>query len=370
LAGTGTGVRPAPPGAGEPAGIQPGGERRGWWQWAAALGTNARLGLLGVLTVVTVILSFSFGRYPLSPAAVVGVLIGNVLHHATSFPHVDHTVLSQLRVPEVLSALLVGSGLACAGAAYQTTFRNPLVSPDILGVSAGAGFGGALGLLLGLPTLGVEVLAFAGGLVAVGLAVGAGRLLGGNSTIILVLAGVVIASVFMALISVSEYLANPTNTLPEITFWLLGGLANQTLGDLLIPAVIIAASAAALFAVRWPVTVLAAGEEEAQSLGINRGAIWTIVVVGSTLITATTVSIAGIIGWVGLLVPHIARFFVGPRFGRLLIASLLVGAIFVVVVDDVARSFSAAEIPLGILTALVGAPFFLLVLARARRQWV
>jgi iron complex transport system permease protein len=172
-----------------------------------------------------------------------------------------------------------------------------------------------------------------------------------------------------ALISVTEYVANPDDTLPAITFWLMGGLGRQQLGALIAPAVIVTASLSTLYAVRWPVTVLATGDEDARTLGINTGRTWTVVVVACTLITATTVSLAGIIGWVGLLIPHAARAVVGPGFGRLLLASALIGAAFVVGVDDVARAVTAAEIPLGILTALIGAPFFLLVLVKVRRQW-
>jgi iron complex transport system permease protein len=165
-------------------------------------------------------------------------------------------------------------------------------------------------------------------------------------------------------------LANPDDTLPAITFWLMGGLGRQQLGALVTPTVIIVVSLVVLYAVRWPVTVLAAGDEDARTLGVNTRRTWTTVVITCTLITATTVSLAGIIGWVGLLVPHIARAVVGPAFGRVLIASALLGAAFVVGVDDVARAATSVEVPLGILTSLIGAPFFILVLAKVRRQWV
>jgi iron complex transport system permease protein len=323
-----------------------------------------------VLLLALVIGSFSVGRYPVSPGNLIGIAFTNLFHLHSGFSAVDRTILVQIRAPRILCGLLVGAGLAAAGAGYQTIFRNPLVSPDILGVSAGAGFGGALALLLQLPSGELELMAFVGGLLAAGLSLGIGRLVGAGSTVILVLAGVVVTSAFTALISVTEYLADPDNTLPAITFWLLGGLGRQELGGLAVPALIIAVSLGALLAVRWPLTVLSAGEKDAQTLGVSRTLVWGVVVCACTLITATTVSLAGIIGWVGLLMPHVARFFVGPSFGRLLIASALLGAGFVVAVDDVARAATSAEIPLGILTSLVGAPFFVVVLTRARRQWV
>lgn len=327
-----------------------------------------------VLVLVTCLLavlatSLLVGRYPVGFGAMAGMVFGHLPLLDTHYTGVDYTVLTRIRLPRIGCGALVGAGLAVSGAGYQTLFRNPLVSPDILGVSAGAGFGGALALLLGLPYWQLDAMAFAGGLIAAGMSVGIGRVIGADSAILLVLAGVVIASVFTALISVTEYLANPDDTLPAITFWLIGGLGRQQLGALIAPTVIVALSLVALYAARWPVTVLSAGDEDTRTLGVNTRRTWTTVIVACTLITATTVSLAGIIGWVGLLVPHIARAVVGPAFGRILFASALLGAAFVIGVDDVARAATPVEVPLGILTSLIGAPFFLLVLAKVRRQW-
>ncbi len=323
------------------------------------------LGLLAVLLA-----SLSVGRYPVGFGATVGMVFGHVPWVDTQFSSVEQTVLTTIRLPRVVCGVLVGIGLAVAGAGYQTMFRNPLVSPDILGVSAGAGFGGALALLLRLPYWQMDALAFVGGLIAAGVSLGIGRSIGRDSPVLLVLSGVVTASVFTALISFTEYLANPDDTLPAITFWLMGGLGREQLGALVVPGVIVVVSLLVLYAARWPVTVLSAGDEDAHTLGIHTGRTWAAVVAASTLITATTVSLAGIVGWVGLLVPHLARAVVGPAFGRILVASALIGACFVVGVDDVARAASSTEIPLGILTSLIGAPFFVVVLARMRRQWL
>ena len=248
-------------------------------------------------------------------------------------------------------------------------FQNPLVSPDILGVSAGAGFGASLGLLFGLPFGDVQVLAFGGGVAAVLVTVAISQLIGRGSAVVLVLAGIVVGAMAQALISLTQYFANPTTTLPRIVFFLLGSLDSVTMSNLWLPALLAGVSVLALYLIRWPITVLAAGEDEARTLGVNRHLIWALVIVSTTLMTASVVSIAGIVGWVGLVVPHLARRFVGPSFHKLLPASLLIGAIFLLAVDDVGRSVSSVEFPLGVLTALIGGPFFVALLAKARKEW-
>lgn len=333
-------------------------------------GTLWRASALAFCLLAAVVASLSVGRYPVGLGAALGMVFDHVPFLDTHFTSADQTVLVSIRLPRVLCGISVGAGLAAAGAGYQTIFRNPLVSPHLLGVSAGAGFGAALSLLLDLPYWQTETLAFAGGLAAAALSVGVGRAVGRDSSVVLVLGGMVIGAVFAALISVTEYLANPDDTLPAITFWLMGGLGRQQLSGLVAPMAIIAVSLAALYTVRWPITVLATGDEDVRTLGIDTGRIWAVVVVACTLITATTVSLAGVVGWVGLLVPHMARAVVGPSFGRLLIASAILGAAFLLAVDDVARTLTPTEIPLGILTALIGAPFFIVVLTKVRRQWV
>lgn len=323
--------------------------------------------LLLVLALVAVLLaSLTVGRYPMGIDAAIGIVFGHMPLLDTQFSPVEQTVLTSIRFPRIVCGALIGVGLAVAGAGYQTMLRNPLVSPDILGVSAGAGFGGALALLLHLPFWQMDAMAFIGGLIAAGVSLGIGR----DSPILLVLAGIVTASVFTALISLTEYLANPDDTLPAITFWLMGGLGRQQLGALAVPAVIIAGSLLALYVLRWPVTVLSTADEDTRTLGINTRRTWAAVVAASTLATATAVSLAGMVGWVGLLVPHLARALAGPGFGRNLVASTVIGAAFVVGVDDVCRAASSAEIPLGILTSLIGAPFFLVAVSRMSRQWL
>lgn len=329
-----------------------------------------RIAILGIGVLLIALVSFPLGPYSVDIPTVIRVLLAQfgIGEHGAS--NVEETIVTQVRLPRIIGALLVGGGLAAAGAGYQSMFRNPLVSPAILGVSAGAGFGAALGILMGLPWIVVQVLAFAHGILAAVMAITIARLLGKNSTVVLVLAGIVVSTLFQAFISITQYFANPEDTLPAITFWLMGGLGRVRADDLLVPAIIMLVCLAALYLVRWQVTVMAAGDDEATTLGVNRALVWGIVIGAATLMTATAVSLAGIVGWVGLVMPHLARFLVGPSFDRLLPAAVLMGAGFLVLVDDIARSASHLELPLGVLTAIVGAPFFVFLLARARKQWL
>jgi iron complex transport system permease protein len=342
----------------------------GWLRARGRGRIDLRIGLLVLGVLVLVVVSFGLGRYLLSPWTVVQVLVGQVLDIPVHWTATDQTVVMQVRLPRIAGALLVGAALSASGAAYQTAFRNPLVSPEILGVAAAAGFGASLALLLGLAPGVLQVMAFGCGVLAAVLSLAIGRIVGSGSTVVLVLGGVVVGAMFQALISGTQYLANPENTLPEITFWLLGGLGRVSLGGLVVPGIIVAVCLGLLYAVRWPLTVLAAGDDEARTLGVNRRLVWILVVTAATLMTATVVSIAGVVGWVGLVIPHLARFIGGPSFARLLPISVLLGAGFLLAVDDVARSATSVDLPLGILTALIGAPFFVMLLARAGRQWL
>lgn len=333
-------------------------------------GTGARVALLAVGLVVLTVVSFGLGRFSVDPITVVKILVSRVVDIPQTWPVIDQTVVLDLRLPRILAALLVGAALASSGAAYQTMFRNPLVSPEILGVANGAGFGASLGILLNASQAELQVLAFVGGLVAAAAALAIARVVGGISPIVLVLGGIVVGAMFGALISATQYIADPETTLPVITFWLFGSLARATTGGLLVPVIIVGISLIALYALRWQLTVLATGEDEARTLGISRRLVWSVVIVASTLMTATVVSVAGIIGWVGLVVPHMGRAIVGPTFGRLLVVSTILGAGYLLGVDDVARSATSIDIPLGILSALIGVPVFVVVLVRSGRQWL
>jgi iron complex transport system permease protein len=332
---------------------------------------EARLPLaLFLVLLVLIVVSWGIGRYMIDPGTVLRVLLSRVFNIAQTWSPTEQAVLLQIRPPRIFAAILVGAALSSSGAAYQTMFRNPLVSPEVLGVAAGAGFGASVGILMGIPPEYLNILSFGFGLSAAILALAIGRAVGSGSLIVLVLGGIVIGAMFGALISTTQYFANPETTLPEITFWLFGSLARATNDSLILPAIIVAVCMAALYAVRWHLTVLATSEDEAQTLGVNRRLIWIIVIVASTLMTSTVVSIAGIIGWVGLVVPHMARFLVGPSFSRQLPVVALLGAGYLLVIDDIARSITELDLPIGILTALIGAPFFVILLAKVGRQWL
>lgn len=323
---------------------------------------------LAVLAIAVALAGLTVGAFP--------VTLDGFFRSALNFWSGDlpqtseQRVLFSIRGPRVLAGLIVGASLAGAGVVYQGLFRNPLVSPDVLGVSAGAGLGAVIGIFLSLPVLAIQALAFVGGLATVGLVyLVAVAVRGRDPTLVLVLGGVVVGALAGAAISLLKILADPYDQLPAITFWLLGSLASVRGGDLwnVIPAVLL--GLIPLVLLRWQINVLSLGDEEAKSLGVESGRLRVIVIAAATLITASVVAISGVIGWVGLVIPHIARMLVGPNFGRLLPAAMLIGASYLVVVDTLARSLGRIEVPLGILTAVVGAPFFLWLLWRGRHGW-
>jgi iron complex transport system permease protein len=326
------------------------------------IGTVILLALIGIAFVV--------GRFPVSPADLATALWSRATGRPSGLPAAVETVVFNVRGPRVLAAVAVGSALAVAGAAYQGLFRNPLVSPDILGVSSGAALGAVLGIYCSLSVVAIQALAFVFGLAAVAAVYAIGATLGTRDPIVvLVLAGVVIGTMLGSCVGLVKYLADPYNQLPAITFWLLGSLAGVNARDVraVAPAVVI--GLVPLVLVRWRMNVMTLGDEEAQALGVDTRRIRLAVVAAATLMTAAVVSISGVIGWIGLLVPHFARLLVGPDFGRLLPVSMLLGAAYLLAVDTLARTLAPIEIPLGVLTAIIGAPFFLWLLATSRRGW-
>jgi iron complex transport system permease protein len=320
------------------------------------------IALLALALVVVAFGSAAIGSYSLSLHDWWSVL------RAPAESGTPGIVLLQIRLPRLLACLLVGSGLALAGSSYQGLFNNPMVSPDILGASAGAGFGAAVGILLGFDFVAIQALSFAGGLVAVLLAwaLAAGLCRRGDPVLMLVLVGILIGSMFTALISLTKYIADPYNKLPVITFWLLGSFASITPKDVRLAGIPIVLGCIPLLLLRWRLNVLCMGEQEARTLGVNTGALRFSVIVCATLITAATVSMCGMVGWIGLVIPHLARLVVGPNHKILLPAAALMGGGFLLLVDDVARTAGSLEIPVGVLTALIGAPFFLFLLMRER----
>lgn len=325
--------------------------------------------LLVVLMVLLAMFSLGMGRVEVPVGAVIAILASPLTGAAPEWPPAFELIVLNVRLPRIVAAVLVGGALAAAGAAYQNLFRNPIVSPDILGVSAGAGFGASLGVILNVGSTAIQGAAFTGGLTAVVLVFVIGQTINRHSLIILVLVGVVIAAFFQAMISVLKIVADPIDVLPVITFWLLGGLNKISPTDLPVAGSVIALSLAVLYALRWQINVMSVGADEARTLGINVTATRLVLVIAATLMTASAVSIAGIVGWVGLVVPHIARTLVGPGFDRLLPVAALCGAILLLAVDDISRAAGTMEIPLGITTSVIGAPLFLALLLRARGAW-
>jgi iron complex transport system permease protein len=329
-------------------------------------GVSLILICIAVLAGVSV-LSLGIGRYPVSPLAILSWLLTGQSADA-NLP----VVLLNIRLPRLVAAIAAGGALSLAGAAYQGLFRNPMVSPDILGVSSGSGFGAALGILFSLPVAAVQTISFAGGISAVLAAVLVSRAIGrsSDSVLVLVLSGIVISSLFGALLSLLKYIADPLDKLPAITYWLMGSFADIRTGELGTAVAMVLAGAIPLLLVSWRLNVLSFGEEEARSLGLHTERMRIAVILCATLVTASMISICGIIGWVGLVVPHISRFLGGANHRRLMPVSFLVGAALMVAVDTVARSAASVEIPVGIITAVLGAPFFIWIMKRSTvRAW-
>lgn len=334
-------------------------------QRSAAVGTT----LLVALPLLLFLLSFLLGRYPVDPLTVVKVIAARFLPITPDWSPTVEAVVMNVRLPRLIVAMTVGGGLAIAGAAYQGVFRNPLVSPFTLGVSAGAGFGAALAILLIGERIAIQLCAFAGGMLAVALCLLMNRFYRLSSTLVLVLGGVVIGALFTALLSLLKYVADPNSKLPVIEFWLLGSLSSVSMADVLPLLAVTLPCAAALIVLRWRLNILAMGDEQARIMGVEAGRLRLVFIVLATLIAASAVAVSGIIGWVGLVIPHFARIMVGPDFRRLLPATLSLGACYLLMIDDIARTVTAAEVPLGVLTALVGAPVFILLLGRGGLGW-
>jgi len=331
--------------------------------------SNKKEILIILLMILLFILSLFVGRYSISPVAIMGLIVSKFIpiEHTLS-PNID-TVIFQIRMPRIIAAMLVGGGLSVAGSSFQGLFRNPLVSPYILGVAAGAGFGACLGILISENVILIQLLAFSFGIFAAFLAYNLGKVCNQTSTLILVLSGIIIGAVFTALTSLIKYIADPYDKLPEMVFWLMGSLSSVRWDDLFYVAPAMMVSTLVLLLIGWRINVLSLGEEEARSLGIDTKRMTLLVIICATLITTSAVSISGLIGWVGLIVPHIARMIVGPDYRKLLPMSIFLGASFLVIVDDLARTLSSTEIPLGILTALMGAPFFAYLLHNRKVGW-
>ena len=316
--------------------------------------------LLGMGLLAAVVLSFSLGRYPVSPGEVVGILGAKLGLPVTPFwSAATEAAVWNVRLPRILLSVLVGGCLAAAGGAYQGVFQNPMASPDILGASAGAGFGAALGILMGLSGFLVTASAFAASLVTVALVFTVSRHAKGDRLLGLVLAGIMVSSLFQAGTSFIKLVADSGNKLPQITYWLMGSLAGANWGELGFVILPMALGLVPMLLLRWQLNVITMGDDEARALGVDAHRLRLGVVVCATLVTASAVSVSGMIGWVGLVIPHMMRRLTDNNYRYLLPASTLGGGLFLLIVDNVSRNVGESGIPIGILTAFIGAPFFL-----------
>jgi len=325
--------------------------------------------VLLALLVVLFVTSFLIGRYDISVRTVVDIFLAEVFDIGQYWEDTLGVVVLGVRAPRIILAILVGGALAVAGASYQTLFKNPLVSPDILGVSAGAGFGAALAMINEANWAVIQASAFVFGLIAVVIAYGIANLFGGRSITVLILGGIVVSSLFQAMLSIVKTLADTENQLPSITFWLMGSLGRGVNRDVLFMLPALGISLAALFLFRHHINALAAGEDEARTMGVNVTLVKGVVVAASTLMTVCAVSICGIVGWVGLVIPHLARMLAGANYARIMTVSFLLGGLFLLCVDDIVRGVPKVEVPLGVLTAIIGTPIFAALLPRLRRGW-
>ncbi|MBN8524768.1 MAG: iron ABC transporter permease [Planctomycetes bacterium] len=332
---------------------------------------RAALALALLAAVIAALLSLTLGRHHIPPAQVLSEIVAWASGSPGSGSAI-HSILFEIRLPRICAACVIGASLAMSGAAFQGLFRNPMVSSDMLGASAGAGFGAALAILLGGHPAVVQTAAFACGLLAVGVASAIGHAVARGSSagmIALVLAGVLVSTLFSAGIAATKFCADPTNTLPAITFWLMGGLSDVRGSQLAWLLPLSACGAIPLLLLRHRLDIMCFGDDEARSLGIDVSWMRPVIVLCATLLTTASVALCGMIGFVGLVIPHLARLLVGARHADVLPVSCLLGSVFLLGVDDVARCAFPLEVPLGILCSLIGAPFFLWLLVRGRRGW-
>lgn len=324
-------------------------------------------GVMIILTAVLLVLfllSFWLGRYDVPLDEVVRILLSRLVPIAQTWTDQMEAAVLHMRLPRILLACMVGGSLATAGTAYQSVFRNPMAAPDVLGASSGACFGAALAILLGFSRSGVTASAFLFSLLTVVLVLFVARRTHGSQVMTILLSGVMIGSLFSACTSYVKLVADPANQLPEITYWLMGSLSGTRLKDVSFAVIPMLIGLVPLYLLRWRINLLTFGEEEARAMGVNTRRLRLVVILCATVLTAASVAVSGMIGWVGLVIPHLSRKLVGNDCRHLLPASTVFGAIFLLLVDNVSRNLLAVEIPIGILTAFVGAPFFLYLMTR------
>ncbi|MBE6032060.1 MAG: iron ABC transporter permease [Clostridiales bacterium] len=331
---------------------------------------NKRLSYSSIIVIMFIgliaalICSVVLGRYPISLSELGGILFSQVFDIEPFWTPVQESLFLQHRLPRIILACLVGCCLAAAGAAYQGVFQNPMAAPDILGASSGAAFGAALAILFHMSRSMIVVLAFVCSLATVAVVMYVGHKAHGKRVLGLVLAGIMISSLVSSGTSFIKMVADPEDQLPAITYWLMGSLNGTAPKDVLLALIPMLVGLVPLFLLRWRINILTLGDDEARTLGVNTKHLRAAIIIASTLVTAASVAVSGVIGWVGLVIPHLTRRIVGDNYKYLMPASMLLGAIFLLVVDDLSRNLLATEIPIGILTSFIGAPFFIYLITR------
>ena len=323
--------------------------------------------LLVVLPLVTALICIGLGRYSIPISETLEILLGGV--RSVSEQDMAYTVIFNVRLPRIVLAMLVGAGLACAGAAFQGLFTNPLATPDTLGVASGASFGAVLALMFDANLIVVQLMALMFGLISCLVTYNISKIKGTSSVVMIVLAGMVVSAMFQAFVSLAKYVADPQDKLPSITYWLMGSMSSASYQTLLLGAPVILVGRIIIFALRWRLNILSLNEDEVKSMGMNIKFMRFLVILAASLITASCVSMCGQVGWVGLLIPHVARMLMGGNNKTVVPISISLGAVFMLIMDTVARSMTAAELPLSILTAIIGAPFFIILLRKTGGAW-
>lgn len=323
--------------------------------------------ILGILPFLAALICLGIGRYSMSVSETVTTLFSRFTN--AKVDNTAYTVIFNVRLPRIILAAVVGAGLSCAGAAFQGLFSNPLATPDTLGVASGASFGAVLAMLIGGNMIDIQGMALIFGLISCLITFLIGRSSRRGSIVMIVLAGLVVSSVFEALVSLMKYVADPQDELPVITYWLMGSMSRANYKNLVMGIPFIVIGIIIIFALRWRLNILSFNEDEARSLGVNVKILRAAFILASSMITASCVSMCGQVGWVGLLVPHISRMMRGNNNCKVIPVSISLGAFFMIVMDTFARSATASEIPISILTAIIGAPVFIVLLKKTGGSW-
>ena len=322
------------------------------------------IAIFAFIFTFALIISFAIGRYSISPISLLKALFGFTITAQ------EKTIIFNLRLPRIIIATFLGAGLSLSGLVYQGIFQNPMVSPDLLGSTSGAGFGAALAILLGLSYLEITLVSFLFGILAVSFVLLISSRVRGNPTLTLVLSGMMVSSVFSALISFIKLIADPEEALPQITYFLMGSLSSVRKEDILPVVILIVIAIVPIVILRWSLNIMTQGEEEAKALGVNTKAVRLASIISATIVTATATSLCGMISYVGLVIPHLVRMITGCDYRKTVPASILLGSSFLLLVDTISRSIATVELPIGILTSLIGAPFFLYLIVReAKKLW-